>query len=144
MLKFRLLGLIIFFVLGISGYPAHAQDEDLSVLKNWYKYTDRENVLYHFMANQAESLLKVRKERIAGLSTEADWIEYQQQVKQKLMEIVGPFPEKTDLNPQIKDVLHKDGYRMEKLIYESQPKFFVTACLFVPENLKKKTPAMTT
>ena len=50
MLKFRLLGLIIFFVLGISGYPAHAQDEDLSVLKNWYKYTDRENVLYHFMA----------------------------------------------------------------------------------------------
>jgi len=134
--------LSLLFILVINSGITFAQNEDLSVLRNWYEYTDRENLLYHTMTNQAIRLLQLRKEGIAELSTEAEWKSYQQKIKKKLMEIVGPFPEKTALKPQIKGVLHKDGYRLEKLIYESQPKFFVTAGLFIPENLTKKTPAI--
>lgn len=34
-------------------------------------------------------------------------------VKDKLLKLVGPFPEKTPLNVKITGVLHKEGYRVE-------------------------------
>ena len=58
------------------------------------------------------------------------------------MELVGPFPEKTPLNPEVVGIISKNGYRMEKVIYESRPEFYVTACLFIPDGLTDKTPVI--
>ena len=120
----------------------NAQGGDLSVLGDWYKYTDKENALYHHIAEESFQYLSKRIDAISQLSSKSDWEKRQNAVRGKLMKIVGPFPEETPLNPQITGTLVKDGYKMQKLYYESQPDFYVTACLFIPDNLEGKTPAV--
>lgn len=133
---------IPFAILLLSASKAIAEQEDLSVLSRWMRWTDAKNSLYHHLADQAIELLDERAARIANLETEEQWLKRQEEVRQTLARIVGPFPEKTPLNPKIMGVLQKDGYRVEKLIYESQPDYYVTACLFIPDNLNSKTPAI--
>jgi len=38
--------------------------------------------------------------------------------------------------------VRKEGFRIEKILFESMPSFFVTSCLFVPDNLRGKSPAI--
>ena len=45
---------------------------------------------------------------------------------------IGGWPEKTPLRPRITGVLNREGYRIEKLIFESRPGFRVTANLYIP------------
>lgn len=122
--------------------PLRAQ-EDLSVLNGWMRFTDAENALYHHLSGQAYDLLEARARRVAGLRSKADWRRYQEQVRQRLHEIIGPFPEKTPLKARVTGTLEKDGYRVEKLVYESMPGLYVTAALFIPEGLEGgKAPAI--
>jgi cephalosporin-C deacetylase-like acetyl esterase len=119
-----------------------AQDEDLSVISGWLKYTDQQNALYHHLSNQAFELLAVRTAEIEKLQTQTQWKIRIGKVRRILLDIVGPFPEKTPLNAKIVGVIKKEDYQVEKIIFESRPKFYVTACLFKPLDLSGKTPAI--
>ncbi len=119
-----------------------AQEEDLRLLNFWQIYSDAPNALYKSFCDTAFHSLDQRKQKISQLHSQTDWQKRQEKVKQTLMELVGPFPEKTPLNPQVTGILQKDGYKVEKLIYESLPGFYVTAALFIPDNLQGKTPAI--
>jgi len=117
-------------------------EENLSVLSGWIRWSNAQNTLYNHLSDQAFQLLGERESRIARLKSYGQWIRRQKEVSETLMEIVGPFPEKNPLNPKITGVLKREGYRVEKVIYESMPEFYVTACLYVPNNLRGKTPAI--
>ena len=52
------------------------------------------------------------------------------------------MPVRTPLNARVTGVLKKDGFRIEKIIYESQPGLHVTAALYVPEPLSGPAPAI--
>lgn len=54
--------------------------------------------------------------------------------KKQLMRCLGldPFPERTPLNSRVTGVIEKDGYRLEKIVFESRPRFPVTAHLYLP------------
>ena len=57
----------------------------------------------------------------------------QQRLRASLKRIVGKLPdEKTPLNPQTTGVIKADGYRIEKVAYQSRPHHYVTANLYVP------------
>jgi hypothetical protein len=129
-------------ILLFTGIKAMAQEENLSVLSRWMKWTDAPNLMYHHLSTQAFDYLEERAEKVSKLKTEGQWIRRQEEVSKTLMEIVGPFPEKTPLNPKIVGTIKREDYRVEKLIYESMPNFYVTACLFIPENLQEKAPAI--
>lgn len=129
-------------ILLLSGVRALAQEEDLSVMPRWMQWTDAPNMLYHHLADQAFQQLEERASRVAALRTEAQWLRRQDEIRRTLMDIVGPFPERTPLNPRIVGVVEKEDYRMEKVIYESMPNFYVTACIFIPKNLVGKAPAV--
>lgn len=116
--------------------------EDLSLLKFYQYYSDAPNALYKHICEKAFDHLEERKNTIARLDTETDWKDRQAAVRKQLAARVGPFPEKQPLNPQITEVIQKDGYRVEKLYYESMPQFYVTAALFIPDDLKGKAPAI--
>lgn len=47
---------------------------------------------------------------------------------------LDPMPERTPLNARVTGVLRRDGYRIEKLAFESRPGFWVTARLCVPDG----------
>ncbi len=121
--------------------PAQAQD-DVTLFKYWKYYSDIENSLYKYFCSVAFEQLETRKTAINELKTKADWLERQSLVREKLTEIIGPFPAKTPLNIRVTGIIHRNGYRVEKLIYESRPGYFVTSALFIPDNLSAKAPAI--
>jgi dienelactone hydrolase len=63
--------------------------------------------------------------------------------KAKVMQSLGldPLPERTPLNARITGTLERDGYRIEKVVFESRPRFPVTAHLYVPTGDAAKAAA---
>ena len=59
--------------------------------------------------------------------------EYQKQLRKKFIEAIGGLPERTPLNPQVTGIISRDGYRVEKVVFESRPKHHVSALLFLPD-----------
>ncbi len=76
---------------------------------------------------------------IARLSSLSDWQQRQKWIRETLLSIVGPFPEKTPLNAKITRIINKDSFRVEHIVYESQPGFYVTSSMFIPGGLKKRS-----
>lgn len=121
-----------------AGSALHAQNEYDILGENWLQYTDAPNSLYHYISGQAYEMLSKRSEEISRISSLSEWQQRQKMVRETLLDIVGPFPEKTPLNARITRTIEKDGFRVEHIVYESQPGFFVTSSLFIPKSLKKK------
>ena len=67
------------------------------------------------------------------LKTKAEAESYVNSVREKIRLCFGPIPEKTPLNPQIAKTVERDSYRIENVIFESRPGFFVTGNLYVPK-----------
>ena len=78
----------------------------------------------------------------AALKTKADAERYVEEVRKKIRLCFGPFPEKTPLAPRVTGTVDRDAYTLEKVIFESRPKFFVTANLYVPKGRKTPMPGV--
>lgn len=124
-----------------------AQDE-LNVIRGessnnrWLHYSDVENALYHHLTNEAYQYLNRRKEHLSELKSLSDWQKRQGEIQEALQSIVGPFPEKTPLNARVLRTVEKDTYKVEHIVFESQPDFFVTSSLFIPNGLTEKAPVV--
>jgi len=133
---------VIFLLVVLSATHVSAQ-EDLDVFDYWKFHEGSPAMsLYRRIYERASEQLEKRQAAIAKLQTKPDWQKRQQLVRQKLAEAVGPFPEKTPLHPVITGTLDRDNFRVEKLYFESQPGYFVTAALFIPNNKPEKLPAI--
>ena len=63
-----------------------------------------------------------------------EWDQRRVKLRQSMLAAMGPFPDKpSDLKPQFQGFLKRDGYRIEKLIFQSRPDVWVTANCYVPE-----------
>ncbi|MEX0928948.1 MAG: acetylxylan esterase, partial [Balneolales bacterium] len=135
------------FILMVVPGSLWAQNE-LNVIQgsssnnSWHHFDNASNFLYDHLAGQAYDLLDNRMAEISGLRSLSDWQGRQQEVRETLRDIMGPFPEKTPLNARILRTIEKDGYRVEHIVFESQPKFYVTATLFIPDGLRERAPAV--
>ncbi len=118
-----------------------AQNELEIIRNNWIMYVDAPNSLYKHLSGQAYELLAKRDREIAEINSLPDWQEKQESIRRKLNEVVVSFPVKTPLNAKIVRTITKDNYRVEHIIFESQPGFYVTSSLFIPAGLKKKSKA---
>ncbi|NJD03670.1 MAG: hypothetical protein FIA99_13995 [Ruminiclostridium sp.] len=57
-------------------------------------------------------------------------------ISEKLIEAIGGLPlNAASLNPKITGTIECDGFRIEKVIYESRPKTYVTANLYIPNDV---------
>ncbi len=135
--KLLITGAFILIVL----LPLQSQD-DVNLFDFWKFYSDAENAMYKSSCSLAFKQLHERKAAIARLDTKSDYLERQAEVKDKLLRMIGPFPAKTPLNARVTGVIKKPDYRVEKVIFESVPGYYVTAALFLPEKRKGKAPAV--
>ena len=88
-----------------------------------------------------------RRERSATrpgrtLKTKADAEAYIRSVREKIATCFGPFPEKTPLNAKVTGTVERDAYTIEKVIFESRPRFFVTANLYLPKGREGPRPGV--
>lgn len=136
LLRFLLLFLVLIFPL--LGYS----QEDLGVLSYWKMHDQESHQLYKQLFKIADQQLKERSLAVAKFKTAKDWEGRRITVQQKMKIAFGEFPAKTPLNPVVSGVIERDGVRVEKLYFESQPGYYVTAAFFLPGNRQKKFPAI--
>jgi dienelactone hydrolase/pimeloyl-ACP methyl ester carboxylesterase len=111
---------------------ARAQ-EDLTVLQAEGDLSPKK-MLHAWLLAEAQKQFDARRAAVAMLKTPADIEKRQQELRAKFIESIGGFPEKTPLNPRVVGTEKRDGYRIEKVIFESRPNHHVTATLYLPEG----------
>ena len=75
-----------------------------------------------------------RKARLDQIKTPEQFKAYQQELKEKIRLSFQLPTEKTPLAPRVTNVLQRENFRVENVIYHSRPRFPVTANLYIPEG----------
>src|SRR3954467_4494534 len=73
-----------------------------------------------------------RKRIINAISTRQQVLERQKSVVAELWKMLGGPLDRTPLNPRVIGTVERPGYRIERLTFESRPRLYVTANLYVP------------
>jgi cephalosporin-C deacetylase-like acetyl esterase len=68
------------------------------------------------------------------IKTRADLEARNQFVREKMIAMLGGLPERTPLIPIVANAVERPGYRIENLMYQSRPNFWVTGNLYVPSS----------
>ena len=69
---------------------------------------------------------------ISAISTRQQIADRQKAVVDTVWKMLGGPFERTPLNPRVTGVVERPGYRIEKVAFESRPRLYVTANLYVP------------
>ncbi|WP_157807206.1 alpha/beta hydrolase family protein [Hymenobacter chitinivorans] len=77
-----------------------------------------------------------------ALASEAGVRAYRDSARARFRRVLGPMPAKTPLKATVTGTLARDGYRIEKVIYESTPRHRVTANLYLPAGAPGKLPGV--
>jgi cephalosporin-C deacetylase-like acetyl esterase len=92
--------------------------------------------LRHQMAtNQLKQIAaEVSARCLKDVSLRGDWDERRPRLRQQLLEMLGldPLPERTPLQSRITGALQRNGYRIEKIVFQSSPGLYVTGDFYVP------------
>jgi dienelactone hydrolase len=95
-------------------------------------YRDYSRCLPDYLSSLARVAYEKRNRAIAAL-TSGDAIRKRQRwATETFLKLIGGLPERTPLNARVTGTLEREGYRLEKVVYESRPRIFVTANLYVP------------
>ena len=95
-----------------------------------------------YLTEIAESSWRKRLEEINRISTPDDVAARQRYIRDTIIQSLGGFPEKTPLNARVVGNLERGDYRVEKLIFESLPDYYVTANVYVPTTGQGPYPAV--
>jgi dienelactone hydrolase len=93
------------------------------------------------LQQQAQARFEQWRKQYEELKTPEQIAAYQKNLREQFVKAIGGLPERTPLNPKVTGTVQRDGYRVEKIIFESQPKHYVTALLFLPDT-KRFTPPL--
>ena len=91
-------------------------------------------MLSTYLKGEAGKAFDARRAAVAAIKTPDDLARRQRELKGKFLEALGDLPEKTPLNARVVGVEARDGYRLERVIYESRPEHHVTALFYLPDG----------
>jgi len=84
-----------------------------------------------------------RRRTWGEIRTEEDLKRVQDKIEENLLGMLGGLPvEKTPLRARVTGTIAMEGFKIEKLIYESLPGVYVTALVYVPEDGATKHPGI--
>ncbi|HVX66917.1 MAG TPA: acetylxylan esterase, partial [Bryobacteraceae bacterium] len=95
-------------------------------------YRDYSRCLPDFLRELAAQAYARRNRELAKLATAARIRERQVWARETFWKLAGGMPERTPLNARTTGGFERAGYRVEKLVYESQPGLIVSANLYIP------------
>ena len=105
-------------------------------------YRDYPRCLPDYLRGLASAAYAKRSAALARLVSARAVRERQQWVRKTLIELIGGLPEKTPLNAQVTGGFQREGYRLERVVYESRPKFYVSANLYIPSTGRPPYPGV--
>jgi cephalosporin-C deacetylase-like acetyl esterase len=123
--------------------PVNAQrSEELDFITDLEEFRTIRNMLSNHVNQLAFALLSERERKIAGLSTPREVAERKAYVRERMLQALGGLPARTPLNARVVGVLDRGDYKIEKVIFESQPRFYVTANLYLPQRGRGPYPGI--
>ncbi len=105
-------------------------------------YRDYSRCLPDYLRTLAQAAYERRNAEIAKLTTPAAIAARTHWIRTTFWDLAGGQPERTPLNARIVASFFRPGYRMEKVVYESQPGFVIPANLYLPMGLNRPAPAI--
>jgi hypothetical protein len=110
---------------------------DLKVLKNYES-------IGHSIHNYIDSLISESwitwKKNYELRKSPEERTKHYKELKKKFIDAIGGLPKRTPLNPQIMGTIDCGKYKVEKILFQSMPDFYVTGDLFLPNNKEFKPP----
>ncbi len=97
-------------------------------------YRDYSRCLPDYITRLANEARIRRDGALSKLSSPGAIQQRQAWVRLTFQNLIGGLPSRTDLNLQLAGSFDRRGYKVQRLRYESRPKFFVTADLYMPEG----------
>ena len=123
--------------------PAAGQEsDDLNFASGLEQFQDIRGMLPSYLNNIGLQMLTQRQRQIERLGTIEDVSRRRAYLRERMLNDLGGFPERTPLNARVVGVLQRPGYRIEKVIFESQPHLYVTANLYLPTTGHPPYPAI--
>ncbi|MDR3198040.1 MAG: acetylxylan esterase, partial [Planctomycetaceae bacterium] len=108
--------------------------------------TKPKEMMKTFLSGEMANAKTVWQQRYDKLKTTDDITKYQAERKEFFLRQLGQtWDRNSPLNPQVtktfeKGTAGKNAYRVEMLIFESVPKFYVSAAVFIPDATRFKPP----
>jgi dienelactone hydrolase len=91
------------------------------------------DMMSQYLNRQAQQQFEQWRQRYEQLKTPEEIAAYQKNLREQFLQALGGLPERTPLNPRVTGTIQRNGYKVEKVIFESRPKHYVTALLFLPD-----------
>ena len=105
-------------------------------------YRDYFRCLPDVLDQAATRAYRARNQQIAALTTPAAVRRRQQWTRETFWKLVGGTPERTPLHVRTIGGFEREHYRVEKLLYESQPNLHVPANLYIPKSRQPPFPGV--
>ena len=105
-------------------------------------YRNYSACLPDFLRELAQRAYLTRNREMAKLTTPAAIEARQQWIRQTFWKLAGGMPEPTPLNARVAGTFEREGYRVEKVLYESVPQFHIPANLYIPTTSKPPYPGV--
>ncbi|MFP6584509.1 MAG: prolyl oligopeptidase family serine peptidase [Candidatus Hydrogenedentota bacterium] len=141
MLKLGGTGLLSLALPGIS--PVFAAEDDLDLVAATRRSVNRfPRMVQEYYVKRLRAIEKAANARRMVLDTREEALAYIDDVRSKIQQCLGPWPETTPLNARITSSFKRDTYIVENIIFESRPGFLVTANLYIPTNKPHPLPGV--
>jgi dienelactone hydrolase len=95
--------------------------------------------LHAFLKQEA---VRLDDQFLDGITNKAQWEARRTELRQQYLEMLGlwPLPERTPLQAKVTGVLERDeGFRVEKVHFQSRPGLYVTGNLYLPKDIAPGT-----
>ncbi|MBK9166452.1 MAG: acetylxylan esterase [Bryobacterales bacterium] len=109
--------------------------------RSYQRMLDSRRQVMAYLERQADEITRQATDEIASPEK---WERARPRRLEELRDMLGllPWPERTPLNLQVTGVLDKGDYTVEKIAFESLPRVYVTANLYVPKKRAGRAPAI--
>jgi dienelactone hydrolase len=115
-----------------SAIPCEASPT-LSVLPERINQVETRKMVRQYLLDQAEKAFLRREAAFEEIETPGQMREHQRRMREFLRAQLGDFPARTPLQARVVGRHQRDGYSVERILYQSRPGHFVTALLYLPE-----------
>jgi len=91
-------------------------------------------MLHAYLMDQIHLATDRRNAAYEKIKTPEQIVAYQKRMRRFFLDQLGEMPERTPLHARVVGRQDRGTYRIEKVIFESQPRHFVTAILYLPQR----------
>jgi dienelactone hydrolase len=111
----------------------------------WEPWLDRKLLPAEEAQGMMQAFVEKQLEPLPLPRNLADWQKQRDKLGQDVLKILGLddlIPAKWDLNLSSKGTLRRDGYRIEKITFETWPGFANAALLYIPDSVEGRVPGI--